>query len=125
MSIHCLFVTLMWVFQEATQLQGLGLEYARYLTRGVCKQLVLTSRSGTLNHGELAKFASLGVVVYAIQCQSADAHACAFVLKWAHETLACVHHYVHAAGVSNFSLMQDMSNFNFNTTCGPKVRFTC
>ena len=105
------------------QTQGLGMEYARRVAQGGCKVLVLTSRSGTLNPTELLTFASLGVSAFSIQCQSADASSSARVLEWVHETLACVQHYVHAAGVSSFALMQDMSNVNFNDICGPKVRF--
>ena len=105
----------------AMHLQGLGMVYACSVAQGGCKVLVITSRSGTLSPTDLAVFIRLGVVIYSIQCQSADASDSAQVLKWVHETLACVQQYVHAAGVSNFALLEDMSNCNFDEICGPKV----
>lgn len=105
-------------------LQGLGMVYARSAAQGGCKVLVITSRSGVLNPTDLAVFIGLGVVIYSIQCQSAYASEIAQVLKWVHETFAGVQQYVHAAGVSNFALLQDMTNCNFDDICGPKVSLT-
>ena len=84
---------------------------------------MLMSRSGSLLPNDLALFADLEVVVYSIECNSADASQSALVMDWVHETLCYVQHYVHAAGLSTFALLGDMSNSDFNDICGPKVRF--
>ena len=103
------------------QTQGLGMKYACRIAQGGCRLLVLTSRSGMLKSNELFTLGRLGASTFSIQGQSSDALASAQVLEWVHETLACTQHYVHAAGVSNSFLLQDMSNVSFNEICGPKV----
>ena len=82
---------------------------------------MLTSRSGILDPVELTQFAALGVVVYSIKSDSADARASSTMIEWAHETLYAIKCYVHAAGVSNYALLQDVSDDVFNDTCNPKV----
>ena len=104
------------------ELQGIGVVYARHLLEGGCNSLVLMSRSGILLLVDLAELMELGVVVYSIECNSADASQSASVMEWVHETLGCVQQYVHAAGLSSFALLGDMENSQFNHICGPKVR---
>lgn len=103
------------------QTQGLGLEYARHLVKNGCKHLVLASKSGLLESTLLQEFATSCTTIHVLQANSAEATASLAVLHWAHENLQAVQQYVHAAGVSGFALMPDVSDNEFNEVCRPKV----
>ncbi|KAK9803914.1 hypothetical protein WJX72_004698 [[Myrmecia] bisecta] len=101
--------------------KGLGLEYARQLVKRGCKRLLLTSRSPDVPRHLLEEFAAADVAVFVVQADSGDAEASQAVLRWAHEHLPHVQHYAHAAGVSGFSLLADMTDEAMWAVCKPKV----
>lgn len=103
-------------------LQGLGLEYCRSLVQRGCRLLVVASRSGALAADSLAALAAGGCTVLAVKADSADAAAMARVLAWAQEELPHIEHFAHAAGVSGFALLQDISLPDFQAVVDVKVR---
>ena len=90
-----------------------------------CDSVVLTSRTGVLESNLLREIAALGNVVYVLQGDFATAKAPMSIMLWAHETLHAVQHYIYAAGKSNFALLHDITDSNFNEVCGPKVKRPC
>jgi NAD(P)-dependent dehydrogenase (short-subunit alcohol dehydrogenase family) len=101
--------------------QGLGLEYAQQLVAAGCRCLVLTSRAGTLPASVLREFAAAGVAAFAVAADFSDAASAAAVLEWAREHLPAVEHYAHAAGVSGFALLGDLSDGQLWEVARPKV----
>lgn len=87
-----------------------------------CRLLVVASRSGSLAADSLAVLAAGGCTVMAVPADSADAAAMARVLAWAQEELPHIEHFAHAAGVSGFALLQDMSLPDFRAVVDVKVR---
>ena len=103
------------------RLQGLGLEYCQSLVQRGCRLLVVASRSGALPAEALAYLAATGCTVLVLKADSADAAAMARVLAWAAEELPHIEHFAHAAGVSGFALLQDMSLPDFQAVVDVKV----
>jgi hypothetical protein len=83
---------------------------------------VVTSRSGSLPASALAELAAAGCTVLAVKADSADAATMQRVLDWAREELPHIQHFAHAAGVSGFAMLQDMSSAEFSAVADVKVR---
>ena len=98
------------------------------MQRGCCL-LVVASRSGTLPADGLSDLAATGCTVLAVKADSADAAAMARLLAWAADELPHVEHFAHAAGVTGFALLQDMSQAEFQAVVDVKVggggRYCC
>ena len=86
-----------------------------------CRLLVVTSRSGSLPPDALAELAVAGCTVLAVKADSADAASMQRVLDWAREELPHIQHFAHAAGVSGFAMLQDMSAAEFSAVAAVKV----
>ena len=105
----------------ANFLQGLGLEYCRDLARRGCRLLVITSRSGALPEDVAREFAAAGVAVHVVKADAGDAGDMARVLSWVRENLPPIRHYAHAAGVSGFDLLRDLTPAAFWAVADAKV----
>eukprot|EP00887_Chlorella_sp_A99_P003341 scaffold26.g3341.t1 len=101
--------------------KGLGLEYSRSLLAAGCKLLVLASRSGTVAAAVLREFAAQGAAVFAVKLDVGDAPAVHRTLAWMREELSHIEHIAHAAGVSDFCMLDDMDPTDFWCVAGPKV----
>ena len=102
-------------------LQGLGLEYARRLVAAGARTLVLTSRDPRLPLDVMKALATQGVTVFTVHADATDTGSISAVLAWVHEHLPHLGHVVHAAGVSDFHLLQDMENDSLWNVAKPKV----
>jgi acyl transferase domain-containing protein/NADPH:quinone reductase-like Zn-dependent oxidoreductase/acyl carrier protein/NAD(P)-dependent dehydrogenase (short-subunit alcohol dehydrogenase family) len=101
--------------------KGLGLDCAKQLAREGCKQLVLTSRSGTLATEDAAEFASLGTSVVVKCCDASNPNDCTALAIWLRENMPAVQVFAHAAGVISFDLLPEMTQEVFEATVLPKV----
>ena len=105
--------------------KGLGLQCAKQLALGGCKQLVLTSRSGTLAPEDAAEFAALGTSVVVRQCDASSPEDCAVFAAWLRESMPAVQVFAHAAGVLAFDLLPDMTEAAFLSSVTPKGVGAC
>lgn len=62
-----------------------------------------------------------GVNLWVVKADSGVAAEVQAVLLWAHENMPAIEHHAHAAGVSGFDMLQDMSHEEFWAVCQPKV----
>lgn len=96
--------------------KGLGLHCAKQLAREGCKQLVLTSRSGTLDPEDKAGFNALGTSVIVKCCDASSPKDCAALATWLRENMPAVQVFAHAAGVISFDLLPDMTQEVFEAS---------
>jgi hypothetical protein len=82
---------------------------------------VVTSRGGAIPPEAAAEFAAAGAEVVCLQADASDANDVARVLARAREELPYIQHYAHAAGVSGFDLLQDLTPAAFWAVADAKV----
>ena len=105
-------------------MQGLGLEYCKQLIGRSCSLLVVASRRGSLPLDVLHRNAASASTTFAIQNNARCIASTGARLQWVQETLPYVQHFAHAAGVSDFSLIQDMGETDFRGVAEVKVLAT-
>lgn len=69
----------------------------------------------------MAALARAGCSVIAIKLDSSLATRLAEVLTWAHNEMPFIEHFAHAAGVSDFALLEDISASQFHMVADVKV----
>ena len=79
------------------------------------------SRNPSLDAGQLEFLTRNDVTTFVVRADASNAAASAAVLRWVAEHLPPVLCYAHAAGVSGFALLQDMSEADLLAVARPKV----
>jgi NAD(P)-dependent dehydrogenase (short-subunit alcohol dehydrogenase family) len=101
--------------------KGLGLEYCKALVRQGCRTLVVTSRAGDMDAGCRQLFEAQGVRLVVLKADAGASDDMERVLTWVREELPYIQHYAHAAGVSGFDMLQDMTPSAFWQVANAKV----
>lgn len=101
--------------------QGLGLSYCQSLVGNGCHLLVTTSRTAALPLEVLSALAASGCTVFSVSADAREAPVLQQVLSWASEQLPRLEHIVHAAGISNFTMLTDLELSSFRDIVDVKV----
>ncbi len=104
--------------------QGLGLEYAHQLRNAGSRCIVISSRAGILPSTTLREFGQAGIVVFVIKTNSGNPNSVSAMMAWIHEHLPYPEHYVHAAGKSSFTMLEDLHDSGLWDVAQPKVSST-
>jgi hypothetical protein len=74
-----------------------------------------------LPYATLQGFAASGTCIFTLKSDSSNPQASMAALAWVHEYLPQAKQYVHAAGKSGFTLLEDLHETEFWDVAKPKV----